>query len=341
MEEGDLFILREDEVTSILAGREQAVMQAVEEAYLAHANQESVLPYSSFLTFPNSDVNRIIALPAYLGHRFDTAGVKWISSFPENLDRGLNRASAVIVLNSMATGRAEALLEGAVISAQRTAASAALAARHLLASNPEITFGFIGCGLINAEVLRFLKAALPSPARIFLYDHVPERAEAFSRRCRDIFTALGVVVCDCAEGVLAEAPLVSIATTGTRPHIIQLPGSCGDQVVLHLSLRDIAPKLILEADNIVDDVDHVCRADTSVHIAEQIVGNRSFIRGTIAEILSGQARAKRRSDAVTIFSPFGLGVLDIAVAKLVRDIALEQGLGLRVRSFFASTAVGH
>src|SRR5688500_16969923 len=104
MRTSDILILRGPEIEGLLTGREPEIMDAVGRAYLAHSRGESSLPHSLFLRFPNDDLNRMIALPAYLGDGFGLAGMKWIASFPGNVKKGIPRASAVLILNSASTG---------------------------------------------------------------------------------------------------------------------------------------------------------------------------------------------------------------------------------------------
>ena len=333
MRDGDIAILRGSEVRAVLAGRELELIQAVRIAYETHGDGDSSLPHSAFLPFPGQPRDRIIALPAYLGGVCRIAGVKWVSSFPDNLHLGVDRASAVVILNSPQTGRPEAVLEGSVISAKRTAASAALAAQCLLSGSKVGRVGMIGCGLINFEIARFLLAVFPEAETFVLFDKDEARAKQFENKCRKIFDEVGVEIAKDVKAVLRNCPLISIATTALTPHIGELRECPRGSAILHISLRDLTPDVILSCDNVVDDIDHVCRAQTSVHLAEQLVGHRKFIRCTLADILRGRAPARNGSETFSVFSPFGLGVLDLAVGKLVRDLALQQGLETVIGSF--------
>ena len=337
MRDDGLLILSHEDIGALLAGRETEIADVVAEAYKAHHAGQSSLPHSTFLRFPGNDVNRIIALPAFLGDRFGVAGVKWISSFPANVQHGMARASAVLVLNDCETGRPEALLEGSLISARRTAASAALGARALLEGREPGRVGLIGTGLINLEIARFLYA-LTGAARFLLYDLDAARAGRFAAALGGVIAGADAAVAASSEAVLSSCPLVSFATTAVRPHVQDLSACPPGATILHISLRDLGPEAILACDNIVDDVDHASRAQTSVHLAEQATGGRGHIRCTLADILEGRAPARRDATSIAVFSPFGLGVLDVAVGKLVVDLAREAGRGSRIASFLPTDA---
>jgi len=333
MDDGRVLILKGDDVSALLQGREVEIVDAVRRAYVAHAKGQSFLPHSSFLRFPGDELNRIIALPAFLGDGFDIAGIKWISSFPGNVRQGMARASAVLIVNSCSTGHVEAILESSLISVKRTAASAALAAQVLLGGGAPAAVGLVGLGVINLEIARFLGALLPGIARCVLFDLDPERGRRFAARLRELAPAIATETAPDLATVLARCPLVSFATTAVKPHVEDLSACPPGAVILHVSLRDIAASAILACDNVVDDADHVCRAQTSLHLAEQQTSSRDFIRCSLADLCLGRQPARVDDSTVTVFSPFGLGVLDLAVARLVLDRRGESGRGTAIESF--------
>lgn len=336
---GHLRVLTQDDVAAILSGREREIVERVREAYVTHHRGETSLPHSSFLRFPDRKRERIIALPAYLGGDFRTAGIKWIASFPDNVARGIARASATILLNDTDTGRPHTLMEGGLISATRTAASAALAGR-VLHPRPDPAVGLVGGGRINFEIVHYLRAQMPEIRTWRLYDLDAARGREFAARCAEAFPGVEVELVDGLGELLRSCPLVSFATTAVDPHLESLEDCPAGSTILHVSLRDLTAEAMLAdgVDHVVDDLDHVCRAQTSIHLAAEAVGHRDFVRAEIGEVLAGDAAARPNPQGVTVFSPFGLGMLDLALAEWVAREARDRNLGTGIPSFLSDAA---
>src|SRR5436189_5341367 len=176
----ELSIINGKTVSDIVRAGRRECIGIVQAAYLAHADGQSVNPDSYFLRFPDKPDCRIIALPAYLGDSFDVAGLKWIASYPANVLRGFPRASAVLVLNNSETGYPFAILESSIISAARTAASAALAAHWLNGqTRPAHALGIVGTGFIARYVYEFLVDTGWDIGAVRLYDRSSTESEKF------------------------------------------------------------------------------------------------------------------------------------------------------------------
>lgn len=328
------------EVTAQIEDNREGVLAAVREAYLAHSDGASANPHSSFLRFPDRQRDRIIALPAFLDDgSVPRSGIKWIASYPGNVAHGFPRASAVMVLNDYDTGYPYALLEASIISATRTAASAVLGAQELLGGRRAGKVGFVGTGLISDHVRMFLRDLSWDVGEFALFDTDRGNAERFAGVLAADGPAAPVTVVDDVAAAFSGADLVVVATVAATPHLAD-PALLSDApVVLHISLRDLAPELILSAVNVTDDIDHAVRERTSLHLAEQEVGNRDFVHGTIADVVRGDIA--RESGRAAIFSPFGLGVLDVAVGGWVHDEVSARGGGVLVPEFFAAALGTH
>ena len=150
------YVVSSSTVKSVIDENRNQVFDAVETAYRLHAAGDAVNPDSHFLRYPDKPSARIIALPAHLGGGVQKSGIKWISSFPENRTSNLARASAVLILNDATTGYPVACIEASLISATRTAASAALAAEHISRNPFEGTLGVIGTGVIARTTVEWL-----------------------------------------------------------------------------------------------------------------------------------------------------------------------------------------
>ncbi|MEU6627718.1 2,3-diaminopropionate biosynthesis protein SbnB [Streptomyces parvus] len=321
------------QVHRVLSGHEKRTLELVEAAYRVHGEGDTVNPPSYFLRFPDRPSSRIIALPASIGGETRVDGLKWISSFPQNVEAGIPRASAVLVLNDYATGYPLACLESSIISAARTAASAALAADWLSRDRGRPKrIGFIGTGLIARHIHTMLRGVGWSFDEVGVHDLSAEYAGGFRSYLESSGETGRITVHDHAEELIRSSDLVVFATVAGTPHVSDPGWFSHNPLVLNVSLRDLAPEVLLASANVLDDIEHCLKAETSPHLAEKLSGGREFIDGTLYDVMTGRVEAP--AGRPVVFSPFGLGVLDLAVGKLVYDEVLRQGELAVVDGFF-------
>lgn len=322
-----------EQVRAVLAAKEPLVVDLVRRTYLAHDAGLTANPPSYFLRFEDRPAERIIALPASISADNPVNGIKWIASVPSNIERGLPRASAVAILNDPASGYPYACMESSIISAARTAASAALAADVLSRSRKRPRrLGIVGAGLIARHVHQYLAGTGWDFDAVGVFDIRSAQADAYVAEVRRADCGAAVRAYDDVELLIADSDLVVFATVAAEPHVWDTRCFEHAPLVLNISLRDLGPEIILSAVNVVDDVEHCLKANTSVHVVEQQVGHRRFLAGTLADVLRGHLAIP--ADRTVVFSPFGLGVLDLAVAKYVYD-ELESRAELHaIQGFF-------
>ncbi|MCS7483563.1 2,3-diaminopropionate biosynthesis protein SbnB [Umezawaea endophytica] len=321
------------QVHRALTGNEKMIVDLVEATYRVHGRGDTVNPPSYFLRMPDRPTSRIIALPAALGGESAVDGLKWISSFPENVAAGIPRASAVLILNDHDTGYPFACLESSIISAARTAASAALAADRLTeGTGRPRRIGFFGVGLIARYIHTYLAGTGWSFDEIGVHDLSAEHAAGFRDYLDGTGTTALITVHSDPETLIRDSDVVVFATVAGAPHVTDVSWFDHNPLVLNVSLRDLAPEIILASANVVDDVEHCLKADTSPHLAEQLTGNRDFIDGTLDEVISGAVVP--RTGRPLVFSPFGLGVLDLALGRYVHEQLRAAGELEPVEDFF-------
>jgi 2,3-diaminopropionate biosynthesis protein SbnB len=304
-----------DLIRTILSDFRPEIINMVADTYQCFYDGAAVNPDTYSLKFPHKTNSRINALPAYVGQKVDMAGIKWVASFPDNVSQNRQRASAVIVINSFESGYPVALLDGTLISSARTAASAALAARQINPSKTIEKFALYGAGIINREIINFLVDDGWHLPNIHIHDPNPDSHQALAAHCDKL---------GCGRDSIGkiETPesydLISMATSALSPWYDFEVGK--HQTILHVSLRDIVPHRLNAVRNIVDDVNHAVKANTSLHLLEQDKGSIPRIEN-YRHILANEAPLEEP----VVVSAFGMGMLDVALACFVMDKAAQIG----------------
>ena len=331
--EPDLHVLTGDDVRWALSQVDP--VEVVARTLAAHARGDTTLPDEAHLPWSTRSgaAARSLALPGAVWTDRPAIGLKVINSSLENPARGLPRAQGLTLLFDPDTARPVALMPAAELSATRTAAYTALSVR-LLAVPDVDRIAVLGCGALARAHLELLAAARPD-ARFVLHDVVARRAEALADRPGR------TAVTDAAEAV-AGAQVV-VCTTTTTTGYLGLDQLAPGALVAHVSLDDVLPDVVAGADLVVvDDWDLVAADDRRLlgrlwrdgalvgpageRHDPRHTGGRA-VDATMADVVAGTHRGRTGPDQRVLSNPFGMGVLDVALAATVLDAARRAGRG--------------
>ncbi len=324
-----LLYLSRNDVAHAGGSSSHLFVDAVARALHLHAGGGFAQPLKPYLRWrPDGHVaDRIIAMPAYLGGSQPVAGIKWIGSRHDNARLGLDRASALVVLNDPETHFPVAVLEGGLISLWRTAAVTVLAARHL--ARPHFrSVAVVGCGPVGTLQVRGLLEHATSVTEVRLFDLRPEAAETLAAAAARRFPDVAFRVMPSAEKALHGAEVVVTATIAASPWLPPewlAPGS----FLSNVSLMDAFPEVLLEVDKVVvDDWDQCNREGKVIHrLVSEGRFSRTDVHAELGQVLVGDRPGREDADERIALNPMGMAVEDVACAQAVRDRALDAGIG--------------
>lgn len=284
-------------------------------------------PIKVYLRY-NELINRIIAMPAYVGGDIGVSGIKWIASFPKNIHKGLPRAHSVTVLNNAATGEPVCFINTNLISGIRTAAVSALIMQEYLRRQPAgkplkvMITGFGPIGKLHADmVTRLLGDRLHA---LYLFDVKGIRAEEVDKLEK-------VTVCNAWQDFFGEADIFITCTVSDAPYVdlTPKPGS----LHLNVSLRDYRPAFRQHVKfMLVDDWEEVCREKTDIEVMHKECGLNQSDTSSIVDVVCDDALGGMEKDDVVMFNPMGMSVFDVAVGAYYYKQALAQNLGVSLEN---------
>ena len=279
-------------------------VDAVREAFIAHARGEWLMPSKVYVAVPPDGDFR--AMPARGG---GYAVLKWVTSFPRNPERGLPTVSGIVLLSDTTDGRLLAQLDAGAVTALRTGAAAVLAAETLAAADGPA--GVIGCGVNGRAVARTF---LARGRDVVLWDTDPARATAVAEE-------LGAGAARTREEALG-AGVVATVTPGRE--ILFPPG--GLRAGQHVCLMgadgpgkaEIAVEELVRARVVVDEWEQASHNGDVARALEAGALGRDGVT-ELGSILLGEAPGRADAGEITVFDSTGLAVQDLAVAALVYE----------------------
>ena len=331
LEKRILYLSRNDLVAAGLLDC-TATVKDVRQALSLHAQGKTI----SEKLAVDLDVEKGWKISALIGVAGTYAGVKWLGANAGNRSLGLPRSNSIIAINDRVTGRVLCVMDGAMISALRTGAYAALATEVLAQPEPTI-LGLFGAGVISRSVLLSMAAVVREQIqRVLVYDIVPESMEQFARLMEDK-TGLSIEPVGDPGEVMRQSGITAAATMARKPFIkladvrpasthIRL-GGWNDEKACVVACGQPPNKIVC------DDIERVLHRNVqTVAFAfhDGLIGREQFY-ANLGDILLGTVSG-REGDDLIYFNAVGLPVLDVSVACRLFEESLKNNLGMLLGS---------
>jgi ornithine cyclodeaminase len=301
----------------------EETIDTIEKAVWSLNEKDYAQPVKPYLRYRDL-VNRIIAMPAFVGGDVDLAGIKWIASFPGNIDNNIPRAHSVVIINQSDTGVPIAIINTALLSVIRTSSVTGLMVRHFLKTRPmeKINVGMTGWGPIGRYHFKMVTELLQDKvSKVCIYDLRGVDKDLVESDYKDKIT-----VADNWQDAHRDADIFMTCTVSKAPYINEKPKPGSLQ--LNVSLRDYTVDYYdFTKAIIVDDWEEVCREKTDIEMMHLEKGLQEEDTKTIADVVCNNCMADYPADEAVMFNPMGMAVFDIATAGYYLDRARTTGVG--------------
>jgi ornithine cyclodeaminase/alanine dehydrogenase-like protein (mu-crystallin family) len=245
-------------------------------------------------------------------------GCKLVSVFPDNATRGEPSLAGSYLLMSGTTGAPLAVMEARRLTAWRTAAASALAARYLAREDASRLL-MVGAGTLAPFLVRAHSAVRPI-TRVVLWNRTRSRAIATAFALANA-AGIETEIADDLEAAVRDADIVSCATLSPEPLIKGAWLKKGTHVDLvggfTPKMREADDAAIKKARLYVDTRTAVKEAGDLAQPIRRKAITIAKIQGDLADLCRGKVKGRRKADEITLFKSVGTAIEDLAAAKTV------------------------
>ncbi|MFN3357777.1 MAG: tyramine oxidase subunit B [Pseudomonas sp.] len=299
---------------------------------------------------PTAD-RRMMAMPAYLGGSFCTAGVKWYGSNIANREKGLPRSILMFTLNDPDTGAPLAHMSANLLSAYRTGAIPGVGARHLARKDSKVV-GLLGPGVMGKTTLAAFIAVCPHIDTLKIKGRGEKSLNDFLGWVKETYPQITTVqVVDSLEEVVRGSDLVTYCSSGetgdpsnypivkrewVKPGcFMAMPAACSlDEGMERADVRKVLDNTgLYEAwfEELPKPAHH-CVPVIGVRFMDMIAEGtlQADELEDIGKIVAGDAQGRRSDEEIIIMSVGGMPVEDVAWGTVVYRNAIEKGIGVKL-----------
>lgn len=298
----------------------------------------------------NADDRRFMAMPAYLGGKYQVAGMKWYGSNCENKASGLPRSILMMMLNDKDTGAPLALMSANLVSCYRTGAIPGVGAKYLAGKDSE-TVTIIGPGVMGRTCLLAFLSVCPKITTVKVKGRGQRSLHAFEefvkKECPQIQQ---VIVCDSMEEAVKDSDIICVTSTAPVkeidfPYIAEDWVKKGALICLPSAARFDDDFLINRCKKVVDnyklyeawaeefpypsyEMVQIIGSKFTDYLHEGRIQREDIV--DIADIINKKHPGRESDDEIIVYSVGGMPVEDIAWGGTVYRNALKEGIGVEL-----------
>ena len=303
------------------------ILDVIETSMYIYEKKEFHMPQRLHI---DHEENTLLLMPCFTK---DCFGTKLVTLFPGNPEKHIPVLNGIMVLNDAQTGVPLALLNGAALTALRTAAVGAVSIRHLAPDNTQIV------GIIGAGVQGFYQALAACTTRhltdIFIYDLYLEKASALRDKLSEMIPNVKLHQADCVEDLLEKSQVVITATNSLEP---VLPDKEELLVGKHFvgigsykpNMREFPRALFNMLKTVFIDTEHALHESGDLIVPLQNNWIRQEQVMTLGRLLIENKSLDEVKGETTLFKSVGMALFDVCASKLIYDKAVQKGIGQKI-----------
>ena len=321
-----ILVLSEEDVKNLLSLGE--VITAVESAFKMKGLGHVQMPPKQYL-FINKYNGDLRTMPAYLEDS-DTITVKVVNSHPENQKYRLPTVMATIIMINPKTGAPQAIMGGTWLTALRTGAAGAIAAKYLANPKPK-TIGIIGAGTQARTQLMGLYLVFDTIEEIKVWDQNQQVASTYVQDLKKQYNQSSICSVENPKKAVQDADIIVTVTPSRKPLIF----SEWIQQGTHINCmgadapgkQELDPTILVKSKLVIDDWEQSHHGgEINIPFSKGIITQQD-VWGDICEIVAGVKAARTSSEELTVFSSTGLAIQDAAAANVAYQNALKEKMG--------------
>lgn len=320
-------LLNRNDVASLL--EMGACMNAVERAFAELANGTAVLPLRNSI-FPPDGL--ALYMPAYL-KEMKALACKVVTVYKNNPAKfNLPTTIGKLLLQNPETGEVICIMDAGYLTAVRTGAASGVATKYLARKGDNLTAGIFGAG-VQAKMQLWAVAHARKITKAYIYDL---NFAALDKFVNEMSTKLDmeIIVASNAD-MLLDADIICTATSSSVPIFNGSkvkPGTHINGIGSHTPNARELDETIIKRSKFIGDSKTAClneAGDIMIPIKDKVIDESHFY-AELGEVITGKKRGRENDEEITLFKSNGLAIQDAAAAKLVYDMAVEEGIGNEV-----------